>query len=93
MILETNWVLSSFYEVTRAEIIENFLMLLSTSILQIENQNELKSLLIEARNNNYDLSDLLIAMRCEVERAVPVVTFDKRASKYTSFKRLISSNT
>ncbi len=88
VILEVNWVLSAFYEVARAEIIENLLMLLSTPILQVERHNELKKLLINARDNNYDLSDLLIAMRCEIEQALPVMTFDKRASKYTSFERL-----
>lgn len=88
VILEVNWVLSAFYEVSRAEIIENLLMLLSTPILHIENHDDLKQLLINAKENTFDLSDLLIGLRCEVAGNTPVMTFDKKASRFSAFALL-----
>ena len=90
--LELNWVLKSRYDVERQSIIENFLMLLSTEFIKAENHNELKQMLIEARDNNYDLSDLLIAMRCQLENAIPVMTFDNKASNHMAFEKIILTN-
>lgn len=88
VILETIWVLSHFYKVERLQIIDNLLPLFNTKILMIENTNYLKSILLNAKNNTFDLPDLMIACCYEVANHLPIMTFDKKASKYGNFQLL-----
>ncbi|MFW2178057.1 MULTISPECIES: hypothetical protein [unclassified Moraxella] len=53
--------------------------------MKVENADDVKAMLLQARNNTFDLSDMLIACRCAVENHLPVVTFDKKASKIDKF--------
>ncbi len=86
VILEVAWVLSFTYKIDRAEIIDHLLFLLQSPILVIENSRNLYELLTQAKSNTYDLSDLMIAYHCKHHQALPVMTFDKKASKFTLFE-------
>lgn len=88
VLLETNWVLSYSYGLTRTQIIEGFFALLNLPMLVIENQQKFEKILYLAKDTRFDLSDLLIACRCEKDSHLPIMTFDKRASRLTSFELL-----
>lgn len=88
VLLEVNWVLSHFYQIDRQQIIENLLFLCDAKFLMIENTITVKATLKNAKTTSFDLSDLLIACRCEVAHHLPVMTFDKKASKYPNFELL-----
>lgn len=88
MILEINWVLSFRYKITRIDIIEQLLELMENPVFCFESQTKLEQVLLSAKTNTYDLSDLLIACRCQSANRLPVMTFDKKASKYSHFKLL-----
>ncbi|STZ07273.1 Uncharacterised protein [Moraxella caprae] len=79
VLLEVNWVLSHLYKIKRQEIIDNLLLLCDTKFLVVENANHVKNTLLLAKNNTYDLSDLLIACRCQSANNLPVMTFDKKS--------------
>lgn len=88
VLLEVNWVLSHLYKIKRHEIIDNLLLLCDTEFLVIENSNQVKNTLSLAKTNTFDLSDLLIACRCQSANHLPVMTFDKKASKHLGFELL-----
>lgn len=86
VMLEVIWVLSFSFKVTRSNIIQTILELLEVPVLKIEHNEQLKNLLLFAKHNTFDLSDLMVVYRCQSEEALPVMTFDKRASKHESFE-------
>lgn len=88
VILEVIWVLSSSYKVTRSRLIECLSCLLNIDTFNIEHSDELTTLLEFAKSNTFDISDLMIAYRCQIEQNLPVMTFDKKASKFPLFQRL-----
>lgn len=88
VLLEVNWVLSHLYKIKRTQIIDNLLLLCETQFLMIENEKQVKTTLLSAKTNSFDLSDLLIACRCQSENHLPVMTFDKKASKHLNFELL-----
>lgn len=55
-------------------------------MLTFENCQELEQILVQAQDNTYDLSDLLIAYHCQTKGYFPVMTFDKKATKFTGFQ-------
>lgn len=88
VILETIWGLSHFYKIDRIQIIQNLLPLFNTRFLVIENSTELKSILIQAQHNTFNLPDLMIACRYKIADTLPIFTFDKKASKCEYFQLL-----
>lgn len=88
VVLEINWVLSFRYKIARIDIIEQLLELMENPVFCFENQVKLEQVLLLAKNNTFDLSDLLIACRCQVANNLPVMTFDKKASKHLNFELL-----
>ncbi len=86
VILEVIWVLGNHYNINRIDIITKLLELLSLPIFFLENPQGIKELLNNAKSNNYDLSDLMIAYHCKHHQALPVMTFDKKASKFELFE-------
>lgn len=88
VVLEINWVLSFRYKIARIDIIEQLLELMENPVFYFENQSKLEQVLLLAKNNSFDLSDLLIACRCQVANNLPVMTFDKKASKHLNFELL-----
>ncbi|MDO4427180.1 MAG: hypothetical protein Q4B88_03535 [Moraxella sp.] len=83
VILETIWVLSHFYKIERPQIIDNLLPLFESNILVIENSAKLKATLLTAKNNTFDLPDLMIACRYEIANHLPIINFNKKASKFS----------
>lgn len=78
VVLEVNWVLSFRYKITRIDIIEQLLELMENPVFCFESQTKLEQVLLSAKNNSFDLSDLLIACRCQSANHLPVMTFDKK---------------
>lgn len=88
VVLETNWVLSFHYKIQRQDIIEQLLSLTEIVTFCFEYHHSVQITLKNALNNSFDLSDLLIACRCAVSQHLPVMTFDKKASKCEYFQLL-----
>ena len=88
VVLETIWVLESVYEISREEIRTSLQELLLMPILIFEAQSALQSTLSSAQTNKIDLADLLIAHSAKFSNCDGVLTFDKKASKFTLFEQL-----
>ena len=88
VVLETIWVLESVYEIPREEIRGSLQKLLLMPILIFEAQSALQRTLSSAQTNKIDLADLLIAHSAKFSNCDGVLTFDKKASKFTLFEQL-----
>ena len=88
VVLETIWVLESVYEIPREEIRASLQKLLLMPILIFEAQSALQRTLSSAQTNKIDLADLLIAHSAKFSNCDGVLTFDKKASKFTLFEQL-----
>ena len=86
VILELIWVLESVYEIKRKEIIVAISELLLMPILKFEHQAALQQLTHKALKNRLDISDLLIAHSAKEQGCETIITFDKKASKYSLFE-------
>lgn len=85
VLLELNWVLAYRYQIDRLDIIDKFLALLEMMIFDVENAQNIYEILIEAKGNSFDLSDLLMGCYYESQGCKPIVTFDRKASKIKNF--------
>lgn len=85
VVMEINWVLGFSYRLERVQIIEALLALIELPMLNFECSQKLKICLQNAQQNTFDLSDLLIALKSSEQHALPVATFDKKASKAQGF--------
>ena len=88
VILELIWVLEAVYEIERNEILDSIADLLLMQIFKFERQSVLQKFTMKARGNSYDLSDVLIAHTAQDQGCETVITFDKKASKYSLFELL-----
>ena len=86
VILELIWVLDSAYDITRTDILESISDLLLMPILKFEQRTTLQNFIFSAQQNNYDLSDLLIANSAKKQGCNTVITFDKKAAKFKLFE-------
>lgn len=86
VMLEFIWVLESVYEIPRADILESISELLLMPILKFEQQSALQQFIHAAQGNKYDLSDLLFSHSAKSQGCETVITFDKKASKFTLFE-------
>jgi predicted nucleic-acid-binding protein len=89
VVLEMIWVLESVYDIKRADILDAIQDLLLMPILKFDQQPALQQLLPAAKDNTYDLSDLLIALSAKINGCEAVLTFDKKASKFKLFELLV----
>ena len=88
VVLETIWVLKSAYEMPRDKILYSIENLMQMPILDFESDRVLTGLLVSGRKCKTDLSDLLIAHAAEAAGCTEIITFDKKASRFPSFKLL-----
>jgi predicted nucleic-acid-binding protein len=88
VVLELIWVLESAYRISRKEIIESISDMLLMPILRFEHQSALQQFTHFSQNNNYDLSDLIIAYSAKDQGCESVLTFDKKAPKSGLFELL-----
>ncbi|MEI6757805.1 MAG: type II toxin-antitoxin system VapC family toxin [Chlorobium sp.] len=89
VLLELIWVLDSVYEIARNEILDALAELLLLPILEFDAQSAVSSFISDARKNNFDLSDLLIAFDAVSSGCEEVLTFDKKAAKSDLFTLLL----
>ncbi|ACF43542.1 PIN domain-containing protein [Pelodictyon phaeoclathratiforme] len=89
VLLELIWVLDSAYEIQRQEILDALGELLLLPILVFDAQSAVSSFIADARKNNLDLSDLLIAFDAVSSGCEQVLTFDKKAAKSDLFALLV----
>ncbi len=89
VIFETIWVLEAVYEVERREIIDSISDLMLLPILEFEHQAALRNFVISAQGTSCDLTDLLIAQCAIASGCKTTLTFDKKASKFDLFEKLV----
>ncbi|MFA7175058.1 MAG: type II toxin-antitoxin system VapC family toxin [Kiritimatiellia bacterium] len=88
ILLETLWVLESAYKIGRIDILNSLEALSQMPIIEFEANCVLEQLIIEGRNTNLDLSDILIAYASRNSGCSSVLTFDKKASRLSLFQLL-----
>ncbi len=88
VILETIWVLGHAYGFQRPEILNRIEALMQMPIFLFEADDVLEGLVEQGRQTNLDLSDLLIALSAENQGAKSILTFDRKAAKYSLFQLL-----
>ncbi|MBE9533027.1 MAG: type II toxin-antitoxin system VapC family toxin [Proteobacteria bacterium] len=86
VILELIWVLDSAYDIDRGDILESINDLLLMPIFKFEQRTVLQKFILSAQQNNYDLSDLLIAHSAKFQGSDKTITFDKKAAKHELFE-------
>lgn len=86
VILELIWVLESAYRISRDQVLDSISDLIIMPVLKFENLSVLQQFVQAAKNNSYDLSDLLIAHSAKFQNCDNVITFDKKASKFDLFQ-------
>lgn len=88
VVLELIWVLESVYKTSRTEILESISDLLLMPVLKFEHRTALQQFLSSAQGNRCDLSDILIAYAAKINGCETVLTFDKKASKFSLFEMM-----
>lgn len=85
VLLECIWVLESYYQVTRSDILLCFERLADSTIFELEHAQAIPHFITSATHHKNktlgDLSDLLIATINAKIGATPTLTFDKKACK------------
>lgn len=88
VLLETEWVLRSRYELPKGRIADAFSALLDTEALLIEDDEAVVRALHRWRRQNCGLADCLIAERHLSLGASATVTFDRQAAKRSGMRLL-----
>lgn len=88
VILEVAWVLSKVYRLSRDKVILALSDLLNLSILNIEYHHAIDDCLNNAKENTFDLSDLLIGYIARANHCMTTITLDNKASKSPLFSLL-----
>lgn len=88
VLLETEWVLRSRYELPKERIADALTALLETEALLIEDEDALARALYRWRRQNCGLVDCLIAERHRSLGASATVTFDRLAAKRSGMQLL-----
>ena len=78
VIIELLWVLESAYEIDRKDIINSLDQLILMPIFNFEHLSAIQKFVVDSKNNNYDLSDLLIAHTAQSNKCSFIITFDKK---------------
>ena len=86
VVLELIWVLESVYNIARSDILDSIKEMLMMPILKFEALPVLQQFILSARENKYDLSDLLIANNAKNSGCEKTLTFDKKTSKFDLFE-------
>ena len=86
VVLETIWVLQAVYSVDAPDILAALNDLLMMPVLLFEAQPVLHAFIGAAKGNNFDLADLLIAHAARGSNCDSVLTFDKKAAKFSGFE-------
>lgn len=85
VLLETEWVLRSRYELPKAEILSAFSMLLDVADLVLEDEPAVEHALYSWRKSVADFADCLVEARNRRLGCEATVTFDAKALKLAGF--------
>jgi predicted nucleic-acid-binding protein len=85
VLLETEWVLRSRYELAKAEIVTAFSALLDTVDLTFEDEPSVEHAVYSWKDSAADFADCLIEARCRRLGCRATATFDGRALKLAGF--------
>jgi predicted nucleic-acid-binding protein len=85
VLLETEWVLRSRYEMAKANIIAAFSALLDTSDLTFEDEPSIETAVYSWRDSAADFADCLIEAHNRMLGCRATATFDGRALKLAGF--------
>jgi predicted nucleic-acid-binding protein len=85
VLLETEWVLRSRYELAKAEIVAAFSALLESADLAFEDEPSIESAIYSWKESSADFADCLIESRNRRLGCRATATFDGRALKQTGF--------
>jgi len=85
VLLETEWVLRSRYELSKPEILSAFSTLLDVADLALEDEPSVEHALYSCRNSVADFADCLIEARNRRLGCEATATFDARALKLAGF--------
>ena len=88
VILELAWVLQSHYGHSDGELIRVLGALLETRELEIQNEGALEIALQRFALGTADFADCLHAALCRDADKLPILTFDRKASRLTEFQLL-----
>ena len=86
VVLETIWVLQAVYYVDDQDILAALNDLLLMPVLLFEAQPVLHAFIGTAKGSNFDLADVLIAHTARGFNCDSVLTFDKKAAKFSWFE-------
>jgi predicted nucleic-acid-binding protein len=85
VLLETEWVLRSRYEVSKAEMLSLLSALLGADELRIEDEPSVEEALYFWQESNAGFADCLIGVRHRALGCQATATFDTRASRLAGF--------
>lgn len=88
VVLETIWVLESAYQIQRDDLLDALGDLLLMPVLQFEQREAVRKMVLYARDNAVDLSDALIAQSTRAQGCEAILTFDKKAARGDGFAPL-----
>ena len=88
VVLETIWVLQAVYGVDDPDILAALNDLLMMPVLLFETPPVLHAFISVAKGNNFDLADLLITHAARGSNCDSVLTFDKKAAKFSGFESI-----
>ena len=87
--VELEWVLRSLYEVKKAMIITTFSRLLEAREIEFQEESAIEIALSLYADNNADFADCLHIASAQTQGRVPLVTFDRKASRVEGAKLLV----
>lgn len=90
VMVETAWVLSSVYDLSKAELIRTMEEILSVSQFSVENSDIIWRALADFKKSNADFSDCVISRSAQLHDCKITVTFDKKAAQVPGFQLLVS---
>lgn len=88
VVLELVWVLSSVYDLSRAEVLEAVELLTQLPILEFEADQAVRRLVRLGGSGTADLADLLIGLVGEAAGSETTLTFEKRLVRTGLFQHL-----
>lgn len=85
VLLETEWVLRSRYDLAKAEIAETLSALLDTTEIAVEDEPTVEEALYVWKRSNADFADCLIGVHNRRQGCEVTATFDARAAKLEGY--------
>lgn len=87
--VELEWVLRSLYELNKEIIISTFGRLLEAREIEFQDESAIEITLSLYADNNADFADCLHIASAQTQGRVPLVTFDRQASRVEGAKLLV----